>query len=63
MVAALLLVQVLYKVTTPFTVGKRQNPVVVTHPDQLRLVEADDSTRRCPERSAILNISHAGRPA
>ena len=31
MVAALLLVQVIYKVTTPFTVGTIQNPVVVSN--------------------------------
>ncbi|MFD1765980.1 hypothetical protein ACFSAG_03885 [Sphingorhabdus buctiana] len=31
MVAALLLVQVIYKVTTPFTVGSLGNPVVITN--------------------------------
>jgi len=31
MIAALLLVQVIYKVTTPLTVGTFQNPVVVTN--------------------------------
>jgi len=31
MVAALLLVQVIYKVTTPLTVGTIQNPVVVSN--------------------------------
>ncbi|HSL60007.1 MAG TPA: hypothetical protein VK866_19330 [Acidimicrobiales bacterium] len=31
MVAALLLVQVLYKVTTPFTVGTLENPVVLSN--------------------------------
>jgi hypothetical protein len=31
MVAALLLVQVLYKVTTPFTVGTVANPVVISN--------------------------------
>ena len=31
MVAALLLVQVIYKLTTPFTVGTIQNPVVVSN--------------------------------
>ena len=30
-VAALLLVQVLYKVTTPFTVGSFENPVVISN--------------------------------
>lgn len=31
MVAALLLVQVIYKVTTPFTVGSLGNPVVISN--------------------------------
>ncbi len=31
MVAALLLVQVLYKLTTPFTVGTMSNPVVISN--------------------------------
>jgi hypothetical protein len=31
MVAALLLVQILYKVTTPFTVGSFENPVVMSN--------------------------------
>lgn len=31
MVAALLLVQILYKVTTPFTVGSFGNPVVISN--------------------------------
>jgi uncharacterized membrane protein (DUF441 family) len=30
-VAALLLVQIIYKVTTPFTVGTLQNPVVISN--------------------------------
>lgn len=31
MVAALLIVQIIYKVTTPFTVGTLQNPVVLSN--------------------------------
>lgn len=31
MVAALLLVQIVYKVTTPFTVGSFENPVVISN--------------------------------
>ncbi len=30
-IAALLLVQVIYKITTPFTVGRLQNPIIISN--------------------------------
>ncbi|MCU0310999.1 MAG: hypothetical protein MUE36_08650 [Acidimicrobiales bacterium] len=59
MTAALLLVQVLYKVTTPFTVGTLQNPVVISnlaitvvHIATLVLIFRESRTAPSPTRLA-----------
>ena len=57
MAAALLLVQVLYKVTTPLTVGTLANPVVVSN---LVIAGFHTATLMCLWRSRALGGSTVG---
>ena len=59
-VAALLLVQVLYKVTTPLTVGTVTNPVVVSN---LIVAAIHTATLVCLWSGGVLGGSTDDRPA